>query len=502
MNNSILVYLHDTVARFPDKVAFQDSERKMTFYELDRKARQLAYIIHRKLNGQRKKAIGVYLPNNVGSIVTFMAVLYSGNFYTPLDIMMPKDRLDKILDTLKPEIIISSNKYNGKIVNEKTVLIETVLENENLELIDMEIMDRTIDTDIMYVMFTSGSTGVPKGVIVTHRAVIDYIDWVGDTFHFDDTTVFGNQAPFYFDNSVLDIYSTIKNGSTMNIIPKELFLSGPRLCQYINEHKINTIFWVPSALALVANSKAFDSVPVNCLKNVLFAGEVMQVKHLNEWRRHVPDALYANLYGPTEIAVDCTYYIVDREFTEEESLPIGQACRNSDVIVLNKKDELVGINEEGELCVRGSSLALGYYGDPQKTKEVFVQNPLNSFYAELIYRTGDMVKYNDLGEIIYIGRKDFQIKHSGYRIELGEIENAFTSIEGVESACCIYDDVNKKIVLFAAPEDLDKKQIYSSVKNVLPRYMLPGQIVTMSKLPLNSNGKINRLELKRIYAEE
>lgn len=273
-------------------------------------------------------------------------------------------------------------------------------------------------------------------------------------------------------------------------------MSGVRLCSFLQEQEINTIFWVPSAMALAAHSNALEKVPLERLKTILFAGEVMPAKLLNQWRKYLPGAVYANLYGPTEIAVDCTYYIVDREFDDTESIPIGTACKNTGIMVLNEQNLPVFPGETGELCVRGSCLAWGYYGNPAKTEEAFVQNPLNDKYPEKIYRTGDLVKYNERGELLFIGRKDFQIKHCGYRIELGEIETAVSSASGVESCCALYDERKKQIVVFVTPETLDKRAVYTHVKKLLPQYMLPKVIMAEDVLPLNQNGKIDRLVLR------
>lgn len=494
MFNNIIFYLKNSAKRFPDKVAFRDGEKEITFSELDRNARLLASNINCRLNGLVKQPIGIYLPKGVDAVIAFMATIYSGNFYTPIDPTMPRLRLEKLLGILNPAIIITNNKYKNDLLSESILIDEVKPEDMDDNLLD-SIANEVIDTDILYVMFTSGSTGDPKGVIISHRAVIDYIDWLSDVFEFNESTIFGNQAPFSFDNSVLDLYSTIKNGCETVIIPEEMFLSSRRLCTFINENNINTIFWVPSAMILVANSRILEKVSMNQLNKIMFAGEVMPTKQLNVWRRFVPDALYANLYGPTEIAVDCTFYIVDREFGDEESLPIGIACKNTEILVLNEKDELVSKGEIGELCVRGSCLAHGYYGNPQKTKEVFVQNPLNHKYPERIYRTGDLVKYNEYKEMIYIGRKDTQIKHRGYRIELGEIETAVSSALEIEQCCAIYDNDNKQIVIFVTPENINKNALYAHIKNMLPNYMLPGLIVSRASMPLNQNGKIDRLAL-------
>ena len=229
----------------------------------------------------------------------------------------------------------------------------------------------------------------------------------------------------------------------------------------------------------------------------MFCGEVMPNKQLNIWRQYLPDVTYANLYGPTEITDACTYYIVDRAFSDEESLPIGIPMKNTDILVLNDRDELVTGDETGELCVRGTSLAMGYYNNLEKTKEAFVQNPLNKVVPETIYRTGDLVKYNKHGEIIYLSRKDFQIKHMGHRIELGEIETAVSSLEEISSCCCLYDEKRQKIVLFI-DADLTKEYIKEKMEKLLPEYMMPSRTVYLQELPINANGKIDRVKLKEM----
>ena len=288
----------------------------------------------------------------------------------------------------------------------------------------------------------------------------------------------------------------------MEIIPKNLFAQPVRLLNYLVDKKINTIFWVPSELVLVANLHALKKVDLtHSLKRILFAGEVMPTKQLNEWIKYLPQAMYANLYGPTEITVDCSFYIVDRVFEDNEPIPIGNPIKNSDVFVLNEKNELVSGSEVGELCVRGTSLSLGYYNNLEKTQEVFVQNPLNSMYHELIYRTGDLVRYNEYGELVYVSRKDYQIKHMGHRIELGEIENVVAGMQGINSCCCVYDEKKKKIVLVYEGKQ-EKEKIISLLNSLLPDYMIPGKILSIDSMPLNANGKIDRKMIKEIIQGE
>jgi non-ribosomal peptide synthetase component F len=288
-------------------------------------------------------------------------------------------------------------------------------------------------------------------------------------------------------------------GATLDIIPEMHFSFPAKLVDYLNEHKITFVFWVPFALINVANFDIFKDKKPLYLQDILFAGEVMPNKHLNYWRRHLPNSRYANLYGPTEITVDCTFYQVDRAFSDDEPLPIGIACRNSGVLILVDQQREADVNEEGELCVRGSSLALGYYNDPEKTQKAFIQNPLNKHYPETIYCTGDIVYKNERGEIMYVGRKDSQIKHNGYRIELGEIENAVLASKMVDNCCAVYDFTNKKIVLYyQAPEELNLSAFRKAVSDKIPRYMIPSTYYREESLKQNSSGKIDRTYYKNL----
>lgn len=500
MKANVTYWLDETADRLPEKTAFVDEHKKITFRELRMQAMALATRMIEK--GLFRKPVVVYLEKGVDVLVSFMGAAYSCNFYSPIDIDMPASRVNKILEVLQPSLVITTARlreafagyaYEGEYLLFEDAAVSKVEE----EMVNAARM-RGIDTDFLYVLFTSGSTGIPKGVTINHRSVIDYIDWVTETFATTEEDSFGNQAPFYFDNSILDIYSTIKSGATTYIIPKNLFAQPVPLLEYLKEKRINTIFWVPSALIVVAKLKAFRNVDLSdTLRRVLFCGEVMPNKQLNTWRRFLPDVLYANLYGPTEITDACTYYIVDREFADDEPLPIGIPMANTDILVLNDRNELVKGDEIGELCVRGTSLSMGYYNNPEKTREAFVQNPLNPCVPETIYRTGDLVKYNAHGEIIYLSRKDFQIKHMGHRIELGEIETAVSSLEEIALCCCLYDEKRQKIVLFLE-EPLERAYINEKISGLVPEYMLPGKVITLEKMPINANGKIDRVKLKEL----
>lgn len=506
MQTNIIEYLLQNARLHPDKIAFEDGSKKITYLELHKQACKIAGEIEERVGKRRNNPIAVCMEKGVDCIIAFMGIAYSGNFYSPIDINSPAERVKLVLQALQPVLIITNRaakdyvtKFELNIAESKLLFIEDAIQQGKLGNTEL-VLEELLDVDPLYVLFTSGSTGIPKGVVISHKAVIDYAEWLTDTFSFDENTVFGNQAPFYFDNSILDIYQTLKNAATMVIIPEKLFMFHAELIHFLNERRVNTIFWVPSALIAVADSGILEKVQFNSLNKVLFCGEVMPVKPLNVWKKYYPSITYANLYGPTEITDVCSYYIVDREFEETESLPIGKACKNTGIVVLNEKEQLVGVDEPGELCVRGTCLALGYYGDFAKSDMVFVQNPLNTKYRDMIYRTGDIVKYNSRGELLYLCRKDSQIKYQGHRIELGEIDSAGYSIDGIRQACTIFN--GEKIIFYCSvSKKITEKNIYAELRQKLPNYMLPKVIKILDQIPLNINGKLDRVWLKKMSEE-
>lgn len=503
MLRNVITYLEQSAANYPEKIGFYDELESCTFYEMAVRAKKIGTQIIQQLQGRRNKPIAVYMDKSVACLSVFFGIVYSGNFYVPIDVKSPVERVNKIFETLNPALIFTQEKYL-KSVRKSWGQYLILVEHENAIIEEMQIqqsMERQLDVDPLYVLFTSGSTGVPKGVVVSHRSVIDYVEWLKDFFDFDEHTIFGNQAPFYFDNSVLDIYSTIRNGAALCIIPKKLFAFPARLLDYLKVYSINTIFWVPSALIGVANAHVLKEGMDIELRKVLFCGEVMPNRQLNIWRKAFPNVVYANLYGPTEITDVCSCYIVDRTFQDNEPLPIGRACRNMEILLLNELNELCKGQETGEICVRGTGLAYGYYANDDSTKDAFVQNPLNPYWKDLIYRTGDLAHYNQYGELDYVGRKDYQIKHNGYRIELGEIEQAAYGIEEIDRACAIYDEQSKKIILFYTASEIGEKNVYAKLKNKIPPYMLPAKLIAIEHFELNANGKIDRKKLKKLIGE-
>lgn len=502
---NVLEFLELNGSKFEHKIAFKDVDNSLTYGQLLNDAKAVGTAL--SAINIRNRPIAIYLDKSVSVLTAMFGIVYSGNFYVVIDSEMPAPRINAIFETLQPVAVLTDAahisaakdlQFDGQAYSIEE-LIKTQPNHKKL----LEIRSRQIDTDPVYALYTSGSTGVPKGAIISHKAVIAYSKWSSETFHINSETVFGNQTPFYFSMSVTDIYSTIRTGAQLVIIPKAYFSFPIKLIEFMNDNKVNTIYWVPSAISIVANLKLFKFAKPEYLKTVLFAGEVMPTKQLNYWINNLDDdILFANLYGPTETTDICTYYAVNRKFSDDEPLPIGIHCDNCDVMIVNDKGEPARAGEEGELYVRGSFLANGYYNNPEKTKEAFVQNPLNSCYPELVYKTGDLVRENEFGEIMYITRKDFQIKRSGYRIELGEIETAVSSMENIEENACVFDDENDKIILFYCGRKIEDSDIRACIASKLPSYFMPDKFIKLRQMPHNQNGKIDRKNLKSLIKEK
>lgn len=504
MTINILEYLEQSSCRFPDKIALADDKNALTFAEWHAQAQSIGTAIAQSTNSTLRRAVLVFVDRRIEGLVGATGVVESGNFYVPIDCKMPFERVRLIADVCKPIAAVATTEADLKTLDQiefegSKFLYSEVKEHEVDKKVLSTIREQIIDLDPVYSIFTSGSTGVPKGVVISHRGMIDLADWLVETFEFTEKDALGNQTPFYFDGSVKDICICLKSGATLNVIGKKYFTFTKLLMPLLNERKITAILWATSAIVLVGNSDILSIALPDYLRLVTFAGEAMPAKQLRTWQEKLPNVRFVNLYGPTEITVDCTYFDVTRPYADDEYIPIGKACRNMQVIVLKDDDTEAKVDEVGELCVRGTGVALGYYGNRTKTDEVFVQNPLNPLFNDIIYRTGDLVKPDADGNLIFVSRKDFQVKHKGNRIELGEIEVAVNAIDGITNAACIFDQQNDKLVLYYTTVDGQPMDIINLVKERIPVYMFPEVVNHLIQMPYNLNGKIDRIELKKRY---
>ena len=546
---NILEYLENTARRLPDKDAFVCEGDRLSFSELRRKAALYGMRIAKAAGGLTRRPVCVIGERDINALVCMLACVYSGNFYVLVDASLPKGRIEKMLDVVdfigavscsgekyendsllfsdlyedaavpapedvpadgapKGEGVPADDAQTAEVVPADSVTAEAapaagdgipISEGCTEEELERFIAGRIADScsfDPLYGIFTSGTTGDPKLVVKSHSAMMRFIDVFVEMFGFSEADILGNQFPFYFDASTKDLFCCLKCGLTVHIIPKKFFSFPQFLIHYLIEQKITRIIWVPSALSLVANTDSLRNFGIpESLEKVFFVGEQMPVKQLNYWKNLMPRVEFVNIYGATETAGNFLYYIYDKILEDDQRLPTGKPFPDTKVFLLKDDNTPVeGPGIEGEICVVSDTLSLGYYGNPEMTNEVFVQNPAAA-YREIMYRTGDLATYDEDGNIVWSSRRDFQIKHMGYRIELSEIEITLGAIAGIGECCCIYDEEKKKILFFyQADRDL-KKEIGKQVRDKLPKYMFPSKYIRLDAMPHNANGKIDRKKL-------
>ncbi len=497
--DSVLEILEYQAGIHPDRIAVDDGESQLSWRGLCARAQQIGFA----LTGYTDCGMPVpfFLEKNVTTLSLMFGIVYAGCFYVPIHPSQPESRLQKFFQTLQADVIVTESGYEGKIRNSgftgRIVTLDDLLKAETDTTVLERIRSQRSDRDSLYGIFTSGSTGNPKCITVSHRSVIDFIGHFVDEFSFNETDIFGNQAPFDFDVSVKDIYSTLFTGGKLVLIRKELFSTPPYLMDYLYEKNVTTLIWAVSALCMLSALKALKYRHLPALKNVLFSGEVMPPKQLKRWQEAYPSAQFINLYGPTEITCNCTFYRIERTFAATEKIPVGKAFPGRNVWLRREDGSTVTVpNEKGEICVSGESISNGYYHNPSETEKHFFTVGTDDG-IQRAYATGDLGYYDAEGYLYFSGRRDFQIKHMGHRIELEEIEREMQAVEGVSKASCIFRQDKNKILAFYmgnATEEMIRKGLHKT----LPAYMLPNRISRIDRMPLTKNGKIDRTALMDI----
>ncbi len=494
---NVLEYMEQTAECMPNKTAVIDEYRSCSYKELMEISKHIGSGLLYKV--KRELPIPVLLDKGIDAISAFFGIVYAGNSYVLLNPELPASRLKQVSEVIETSYVITDEAHKQlamEICSPNHILLIEELKKATIRKSELEVIRNSmIDTEPLYANFTSGSTGVPKGVVISHRSVIDFIDVFTDLFNIVEADIIGNQAPFDFDVSVKDIYSAMKMGGTLVVIPKGLFSRPAQLLDFISDHEITTMIWAVSALCLITTFHGLDYKVPTTVNKVIFSGEVMPLKHLKTWMKHLPDTQFVNVYGPTEITCNCTYYKINREVNDTDIIPIGKPFPNEQVFLLDECNKLVTTTGDiGEICVRGTALALGYYNSMTQTRESFIQNPLHNRYLELIYRTGDLGRFDSEGNLYFQGRKDFQIKHMGHRIELEEIEKAMMGITDIQRACCVFEESKSKLYGFYIG-NIGKKEVHSKMRDALPIFMVPGALVQIEQMPMTKNGKIDRKQL-------
>lgn len=498
--NNVMGYLRQRAKDSYDRVAVIEEDRTCTFGELFEYSITVAAIL--KKNQVNKKPVIVLMDKGIMTLYAFFGIAYSGNHYCLINPDLPEARAKAIKNILATPYVITDRKHlnqaKGWFWDSECWLIEDLIEAKADLTLAKTAYEQTIDTDPLYINFTSGSTGVPKGVMIAHHSVIDFIETFVDTFEINENDRIGNQAPFDFDVSVKDIYSCLKTGATLVIIPKRYFSSPKELIDYLCDKEVTTLIWAVSALSLICAFHGLDYRVPHRIKKIMFSGEVMPLKHLKAWQQALPQTDFVNLYGPSEITCNCTYHIVDPHRDYSSSIPIGKPFLNNEVFLLdNQMHRIERSNQAGEIAVRGRGLALGYYGNKDETQKHFISNPLHDNYEEKIYLTGDLGYFDDNGDLVFAGRKDFQIKYLGHRIELEEIEKQAMNIPAIEQFCCLFDGEKHRLYGFYVGS-FTKGELIRELGEKLPEYMIPTKIIKLEVMPLSKNGKIDRRLLMEV----
>ena len=500
METSILQRLNRSCEQYADKVMFKDEHSQITFAEFNRLTKAVGSYLAAKV--PCGAPVAVMSGRHILTPACFLGAVRAGCFYAPMDGDMPQARLNQILGVIKAEFMLvdkahletaQSLDFNGELI-----VLEDIADTAIDEAL-IEARSATLTcTSPLYVIFTSGSTGVPKGVITSHLSLMCYIDAVAKVLSINDTDICGNQSPLDYIAAVRDIYFPVSFGASTYIIPKNEFAVPTTLFETLNREKITSLCWSVAGVELPAKLGAFDVSKPEYLKKLCFSGSVMPCKYLKIWQEHLPDVLYVNQYGPTESTASCTYYVVKEKVNDDSVLPIGTAYDNYRILLLNEDNTATPMGEQGEICVTGPILALGYYGNPEQTAKTFMQNPLNSNYRELIYKTGDLGSFREDGILLFHGRKDRQIKHLGHRIELGEIEETAKKIAGVTDCCSLYNKEKATLYLFYTGSATSKEIVLYFRQN-MPAFMVPRKLVNLDVLPTLPNGKTDMQTLKSYF---
>lgn len=491
--------------QYEDKVAIIfDGKEHITFCELNCLSNRIAHFLLG--SGLRKRDV-VAIQNKKSPLgfATMLACLKLGIIYTNFDYTNPVDRIKKIFDTASPKLVFA-DEYNSDI--EKLcvglhIRYFAADRNDNFFLSEDENLDVTLVNAVSgnnpaYIMFTSGSTGIPKGVLISQRSLLNFIEWGRETYSLTQKDIMTNVNPIYFDNSVFDFYCSVFNGITMVAISKEMVEKPKEMLEIIAKERCTFWFSVPSMLIYLTNLKLLTTFILKDIRIFSFGGEGYPKELLRKLYNSYSDtASFYNVYGPTEGTCICSAYEITKEDMEAEGLaPLGHIAPNFGYLILDTDGKEATF---GELCLMGEQLALGYYNDYERTDKSFIQCPQVGTYKERMYKTGDLVELVN-GKLFFRGRIDNQIKHMGYRIELEEIENALIKLPGIKE-CAVVHTISKnnlsRIVGYVAVEDEKSDRDYrTELRKYVPNYMIPNRIIILNALPKNANGKIDRSRLK------
>jgi amino acid adenylation domain-containing protein len=511
--------LRDSARSRPEATALLFEAQTLTYGEVDRLSNALAHAL-RERGMRRGDRVALYMDKSPASILSIHGILKAGGAYVPLDPHAPAQRLAYILGNCGVRCLVASTAKAGTIGSmiAAGLLLDTIVFVDDgpaapswpgvVAVARQEWAGRResgppetggVETDLAYILYTSGSTGTPKGVMISHRNSLGFVEWAADTFAVSPDDRLSSHAPLHFDLSILDIFVAMKSGASLALVPEGTSTFPVRLAQWIEKNAITVWYSVPSILTLLLLKGRLDRVDLRRVRLLIFAGEVFPTKYLRELMRALPGADFVNLYGPTETNVITWFRVPALPDDASEPIPVGWTCANTDLFVVDEDGRRVSEpGRKGELYARGVTVAQGYWGDPEKTGRSFVQNPFQEHFPDRVYRTGDIVTFDDAGCYRLVGRRDRMIKSRGYRIELDEIEVRLYAHPGVKEAAVVAvpdELIGSRIRAFVACAEgaaLDQGGLREHCLEKLPRYMVPETIAFMDRLPKTSTGKIDR----------
>jgi amino acid adenylation domain-containing protein len=511
----------------PSATAIVFNRERLAYGALEEASNRLAHLL-RETGCRRGDRVGLLMPKTPGAIVAMLGVLKADAIYVPMDPASPAARHARLLEVSDCQCILAAGLVGENIRGAleaadlaRRPMIGWLDDGPPPDIEadfgarDLAAQPATTPTyansgdDVAHILFTSGSTGLPKGVMITHANVLHFIRWARGYFGTAHTDRISQHPPLHFDLSTFDVYGTLSAGAELHLVPPELNLLPPRLAQFMRDAALTQWFSVPSALNLMAKFDAVREGDFPSLRRVLWCGEALPTPTLTYWMRRLPHVRFTNLYGPTETTIASSYYTVPCCPTDErQPIPIGEACAGEELLILDGQLRPAPAGEIGDLYLRGVGLSPGYWRDQEKTRSAFLPCPGGSGPRDRIYKTGDLARRGSDGFVYFVGRADTQIKSRGYRIELGEIEAALHSLpalresavvaipsEGFEGSliCCAY--------VPAAGHDATASALRKSLSALVPGYMLPARWMRLELLPKNENGKIDRPRLRNAFAQ-
>ncbi len=483
MENSVILWLKRAAERYSEKTAYKGEDSSLTFSEVLKAAESVGTWLLKKDIGEGP--VAVELQKKPETIAVFLGVAYSGHPYAPVGIDIPEERKKKILKRLDPSFVIDGTNVD-----------EALQCRADPDLLAKALKDTAV-TDPLYIIFTSGSGGDPKGVLTSHLSLINYITAFSGVLGVGENDVLTSQSPLDYIAAIRDIYIPLLTGASDLLVPKEYFMQPDRLFSFLNENRATCMFWSVSAFTILSKLRALKAERPEYVNKVCFSGSVMSPVVLREWQEALPDAVFVNQYGPTETTASCTYHIVDHRVKENEVIPAGKPFCNYRIFLLSPEGKRVETGEEGEITVGGAGVTLGYINDPERTGGSFIQNPLITSYRDIVYKTGDLGVMDQDGVLYFHGRKDRQIKYQGHRVELDEIEAAAVS-SGITVSAAFYDEKKEQLWLFYE-DDYDKKEVALKLRERLPGFMVPRKIERVDPFPRLPNGKTDLTELKNRF---